>query len=322
MTDSIKSNFILTGKKVYVAGHKGMVGSAIIRRLKFIDCECLTINSKDLDLKDNGAVDNWFLKNKPDVVFMAAAKVGGIYANNRYPVNFLYENIAIQNSLITNSYKHKVNKLMFLGSSCIYPLNAVQPLSEESLLTGSLEQTNESYAIAKITGIKLCQAYRNQYNSDFISVMPTNLYGPGDNFHPENSHVVAALIAKFYDAVLSGNEKITLWGTGKPYREFLDVDDLADGLIFIMENYSDVEPINIGTGKEISISEFASIIKEISGWNGQILFDSSFPDGMPRKVMNINKINNLGWKAKTNLRDGLEKAYNWYAENYKNVRKK
>jgi len=322
LTDSIKSNFILTGKKVYVAGHKGMVGSAIIRRLKFIDCECLTINSKDLDLKDNGAVDNWFLKNKPDVVFMAAAKVGGIYANNRYPVNFLYENIAIQNSLITNSYKHKVNKLMFLGSSCIYPLNAVQPLSEESLLTGSLEQTNESYAIAKITGIKLCQAYRNQYNSDFISVMPTNLYGPGDNFHPENSHVVAALIAKFYDAVLSGNEKITLWGTGKPYREFLDVDDLADGLIFIMENYSDVEPINIGTGKEISISEFASIIKEISGWNGQILFDSSFPDGMPRKVMNINKINNLGWKAKTNLRDGLEKAYNWYAENYKNVRKK
>ena len=322
MTDSIKSNFILTGKKVYVAGHKGMVGSAIIRRLKFIDCECLTINSKDLDLKDNGAVDNWFLKNKPDVVFMAAAKVGGIYANNRYPVNFLYENIAIQNSLITNSYKHKVNKLMFLGSSCIYPLNAVQPLSEESLLTGSLEQTNESYAIAKITGIKLCQAYRNQYNSDFISVMPTNLYGPGDNFHPENSHVVAALIAKFYDAVLSGNEKITLWGTGKPYREFLDVDDLADGLIFIMENYSDVEPINIGTGKEISIRDFASIIKEISGWNGQILFDSSFPDGMPRKVMNINKINNLGWKAKTNLRDGLEKAYNWYAENYKNVRKK
>ena len=299
-----------------------MVGSAIIRRLKFIDCECLTIDSKDLDLKDNGAVDNWFLKNKPDVVFMAAAKVGGIYANNRYPVDFLYENIAIQNSLITNSYKHKVNKLMFLGSSCIYPLNAVQPLSEKSLLTGSLERTNESYAIAKITGIKLCQAYRNQYNSDFISVMPTNLYGPGDNFHPENSHVVAALIAKFYDAVLSGKEKITLWGTGKPYREFLDVDDLADGLIFIMENYSDVEPINIGTGKEISISEFANIIKEISGWNGQILFDSSFPDGMPRKVMNINKINNLGWKAKTNLRDGLEKAYNWYAENYKNVRKK
>ena len=322
MTDSIKSNFILTGKKVYVAGHKGMVGSAIIRRLKFIDCECLTINSKDLDLKDNGAVDNWFLKNKPDVVFMAAAKVGGIYANNRYPVNFLYENIAIQNSLITNSYKHKVNKLMFLGSSCIYPLNAVQPLSEESLLTGSLEQTNESYAIAKITGIKLCQAYRNQYNSDFISVMPTNLYGPGDNFHPENSHVVAALIAKFYDAVQTGKHEITLWGTGKAFREFLDVDDLADGLVFVMENYSDIEPINIGTGKEISISEFASIIKEISGWHGQISFDSSFPDGMPRKVMNINKINNLGWKAKTNLRDGLEKAYNWYAENYKNVRKK
>lgn len=320
--NSLKSSFFLSGKKIYVAGHKGMVGSAIIRRLKTIDCECLTIDSKKLDLKDNIAVDDWFSKNKPDVVIMAAAKVGGIYANSNYPVDFLYENIAIQNSLITNSHKYEVKKLMFLGSSCIYPMNANQPLSEKSLLTGSFEETNESYAIAKITGIKLCQAYRNQYGSDFVSVMPTNLYGPGDNFHPENSHVVAALIAKFYDAVQSDKEKITLWGTGKPYRDFLDVDDLADGLIFIMENYSDIEPINIGTGEEISISKFANLIKEISGWQGQILFDSSFPDGMPRKVMNINKINSLGWKAKTNLKDGLEKAYNWYVANYDNVRKK
>ena len=314
--------FSLTGKKIYVAGHNGMVGSAIIRRLKQIDCDCLTVNSSDLDLMKINDVDNWFKENKPDVVFMAAAKVGGIHANNSYPVDFLYENIAIQNSLILNSHKYKVKKLMFLGSSCIYPVSAKQPLMESSLLTGSLEKTNESYAIAKITGIKLCQAYRKQYGADFISVMPTNLYGPGDNFHPENSHVVAALISKFHNAVLSNKKTITLWGTGKPKREFLDVDDLADGLFFIMENYSDNHPINIGTGKEISIIEFANLIKNISGWNGDIIFDSSYPDGMPRKVMDITNLKNLGWTAPTKLESGIKKAYDWYVNNLSTVRKK
>ena len=314
--------FSLTGKKIYVAGHNGMVGSAIIRRLKQIDCDCLTVNSSDLDLMKINDVDNWFKENKPDVVFMAAAKVGGIHANNSYPVDFLYENIAIQNSLILNSHKYKVKKLMFLGSSCIYPVSAKQPLMESSLLTGSLEKTNESYAIAKITGIKLCQAYRKQYGADFISVMPTNLYGPGDNFHPENSHVVAALISKFHNAVLSNKETITLWGTGKPKREFLDVDDLADGLCFIMENYSDNYPINIGTGKEISIIEFANLIKNIAGWNGDIIFDSSYPDGMPRKVMDITNLKNLGWTAPTKLESGIKKAYDWYVNNLSTVRKK
>ena len=314
--------FSLTGKKIYVAGHNGMVGSAIIRRLKQIDCDCLTVNSSDLDLMKINDVDNWFKENKPDVVFMAAAKVGGIHANNSYPVDFLYENISIQNSLILNSHKYKVKKLMFLGSSCIYPVSAKQPLMESSLLTGSLEKTNESYAIAKITGIKLCQAYRKQYGADFISVMPTNLYGPGDNFHPENSHVVAALISKFHNAVLSNKKTITLWGTGKPKREFLDVDDLADGLFFIMENYSDSHPINIGTGKEISIIEFANLIKNISGWNGDIIFDSSYPDGMPRKVMDVTNLKNLGWTAPTKLESGIKKAYDWYVNNLSTVRKK
>ena len=314
--------FSLTGKKIYVAGHNGMVGSAIIRRLKQIDCDCLTVNSSDLDLMKINDVDNWFKENKPDVVFMAAAKVGGIHANNSYPVDFLYENIAIQNSLILNSHKYKVKKLMFLGSSCIYPVSAKQPLMESSLLTGSLEKTNESYAIAKITGIKLCQAYRKQYGADFISVMPTNLYGPGDNFHPENSHVVAALISKFHNAVLSNKKTITLWGTGKPKREFLDVDDLADGLFFIMENYSDNNPINIGTGKEISIIDFANLIKNISGWNGDIIFDSSYPDGMPRKVMDVTNLKNLGWTAPTKLESGIKKAYDWYVNNLSTVRKK
>ncbi len=314
--------FSLTGKKIYVAGHNGMVGSAIIRRLKQIDCDCLTVNSSDLDLMKINDVDNWFKENKPDVVFMAAAKVGGIHANNSYPVDFLYENISIQNSLILNSHKYKVKKLMFLGSSCIYPVSAKQPLMESSLLTGSLEKTNESYAIAKITGIKLCQAYRKQYGADFISVMPTNLYGPGDNFHPENSHVVAALISKFHNAVLSNKKTITLWGTGKPKREFLDVDDLADGLFFIMENYSDNHPINIGTGKEISIIEFANLIKNISGWNGDIIFDGSYPDGMPRKVMDITNLKNLGWTAPTKLESGIKKAYDWYVNNLSTVRKK
>jgi len=315
-----KEKYSLIGKRVYVAGHNGMVGSAIIRVLKNIDCSILTESSSNLDLKDNKKVDIWFRDNQPDTVFLAAAKVGGILANNDYPVDFIQDNLAIQNSVISASYKHKVKKFMFLGSSCIYPRGAHQPLKESSLLTGALEPTNEAYAIAKITGIKLCQFYRKQYAVDYISVMPTNLYGPGDNFHPQNSHVVAALISKFYDAINKGNKKIVLWGTGSPLREFMHVDDLADGLIFLMQNYSDDKHINIGTGKEISIKDLAELVKEISGWKGQINFDSSYPDGMPRKVMDINKINNLGWKAKKELKQGLKEAYNWYASNYNNVR--
>jgi len=320
LNNTTHEKYLLTGRRIFVAGHKGMVGSALIRSLKSIDCEILTQNSNELDLKDGSKVDNWFYKNKPDTVFLAAAKVGGILANNTYPANFLFDNLAIQNSVISASYKYGVKKFMFLGSSCIYPRNAQQPLKESSLLTGELEVTNEAYAIAKIAGIKLCQAYRKQYGVDYISVMPTNLYGPGDNFHPENSHVVAALIAKFFDAVKLNKDKVILWGTGSPLREFMHVDDLATGLIFLMENYSEDEHINIGTGKEISIKDFSEIIKSISGWNGNIEFDDSYPDGMLRKVMDVSKINKLGWSSNIDLRQGLKEAYNWYTLNYSHVR--
>jgi len=316
------NKFPLTGKRIFVAGHNGMVGSAIVRSLNKVDCEILTVSSKELDLKQISEVGQWFDEYKPDVVFLAAAKVGGILANSSYPTDFLIENLSIQNSVITNAFKHKVKKFMFLGSSCIYPRNAKQPIKESSLLTGLLEPTNEAYAIAKIAGIKLCQFYRKQYGVDYISVMPTNLYGPGDNFHPKNSHVVAALISKFYEAVKSNKKEVVLWGTGKPLREFMHVDDLAEGLIFIMENYSDYEHINIGTGKEISITEFANIIKNISGWQGDIKFDDSYPDGMPRKIMDINKINKLGWQSKIELKIGLEQSYNWFVDNYNKIKNK
>jgi len=316
------NNFSLSGKRIFVAGHTGMVGSAIVRLLNNIDCEILTVSSQELDLKHSAKVDEWFNKYKPDAVFLAAAKVGGILANSSYPADFLIDNLSIQNSVITNAFKYKVKKLMFLGSSCIYPRNAKQPIKESSLLTGILEPTNEAYAIAKIAGIKLCQFYRKQYGVDYVSVMPTNLYGPGDNFHPKNSHVVAALISKFYEAVKLNKEEVVLWGTGKPLREFMHVDDLAEGLIFLMENYSEYEHINIGTGKEISIKEFAEIIKNISGWKGKIKFDDSYPDGMPRKVMDINKISKLGWYSKIELKVGLQQAYKWFIENYDHIKKK
>ena len=322
MIQTTFNNFSLSGKRIFVAGHSGMVGSAIVRLLNNRDCEILTASSQELDLKQSSKVDKWFDEYRPDAVFLAAAKVGGILANSSYPADFLIDNLSIQNSVITNAFKYKVKKLMFLGSSCIYPRNAKQPIKESSLLTGILEPTNEAYAIAKIAGIKLCQFYRKQYGVDYVSVMPTNLYGPGDNFHPKNSHVVAALISKFYEAVKLNKEEVILWGTGKPLREFMHVDDLAEGLIFLMENYSEYEHINIGTGKEISIKEFAEIIKNISGWKGKIKFDDSYPDGMPRKVMDINKISKLGWYSKIELKVGLQQAYKWFIENYDHIKKK
>ena len=299
-----------------------MVGSAIVRLLNNIDCEILTVSSQELDLKQSSKVDKWFDEYRPDAVFLAAAKVGGILANSSYPADFLIDNLSIQNSVITNAFKYKVKKLMFLGSSCIYPRNAKQPIKESALLTGILEPTNEAYAIAKIAGIKLCQFYRKQYGVDYVSVMPTNLYGPGDNFHPKNSHVVAALISKFYEAVKLNKEEVIIWGTGKPLREFMHVDDLAEGLIFLMENYSEYEHVNIGTGKEISITEFAKIIMNISGWKGKIKFDDSYPDGMPRKVMDISKISKLGWYSKIELKVGLKQAYKWFIDNYDHIKKK
>ena len=322
MIQTTFNNFSLSGKRIFVAGHTGMVGSAIVRLLNNIDCEILTVSSQELDLKQSSKVDKWFDEHRPDAVFLAAAKVGGILANSSYPADFLIDNLSIQNSVITNAFKYKVKKLMFLGSSCIYPRNAKQPIKESSLLTGILEPTNEAYAIAKIAGIKLCQFYRKQYGVDYVSVMPTNLYGPGDNFHPKNSHVVAALISKFYEAVKLNKEEVIIWGTGKPLREFMHVDDLAEGLIFLMENYSEYEHINLGTGKEISITEFAEIIKNISGWKGKIKFDDSYPDGMPRKVMDINKISKLGWYSKIELKVGLKQAYKWFIDNYDHIKKK
>ncbi|MFP6779061.1 MAG: GDP-L-fucose synthase [Alphaproteobacteria bacterium] len=312
--------FSLNGKRIFVAGHNGMVGGALVRLLKKIDCEILTATSNELDLKKTIEVDEWFDENKPDTVFLAAAKVGGILANSLYPADFLFDNLAIQNSVISNSFKHKIKKFMFLGSSCIYPREAKQPIKENALLTGELEPTNEAYAIAKIAGIKLCQFYRKQYDVDYISVMPTNLYGPGDNFHPENSHVVAALISKFHKAKELNKDEVVLWGSGKPLREFMHVDDLAEGLLFLMENYSDYEHINIGTGKEISIIEFANIIKKIAGWHGIIKFDKNYPDGMSRKVMDIKKISKLGWTSKIELKVGLEQAYKWFSNNYANIK--
>ena len=322
MIQTTFNNFSLSGKRIFVAGHTGMVGSAIVRLLNNIDCEILTVSSQELDLKHSAKVDELFNKYRPDAVFLAAAKVGGILANSSYPADFLIDNLSIQNSVITNAFKYKVKKLMFLGSSCIYPRNAKQPIKESALLTGILEPTNEAYAIAKIAGIKLCQFYRKQYGVDYVSVMPTNLYGPGDNFHPKNSHVVAALISKFYEAVKLNKEEVIVWGTGKPLREFMHVDDLAEGLIFLMENYSEYEHVNIGTGKEISITEFATIIKNISGWKGKIKFDDSYPDGMPRKVMDINKISKLGWNSKIELKVGLKQAYKWFIDNYDHIKKK
>ncbi|WP_423146550.1 GDP-L-fucose synthase family protein [Rubrolithibacter danxiaensis] len=296
--------------KIYVAGHRGMVGSAIVRKLeKEGYTNIITSSSADLDLRNQQAVAEFFSIEVPDYVFLAAAKVGGIVANNTYRADFLYDNLSIQNNIIHNSYLYGVKKLLFLGSSCIYPKLAPQPLKEEYLLTGLLEPTNEPYAIAKIAGIKLCDAYRDQYGCNFISVMPTNLYGYNDNYHPENSHVLPALIRKFHEAKENGEEKVTVWGSGTPRREFLFADDLADACYYLMLNYDEPNLINIGTGEDISIKDLALLIKDITGFEGELEFDLSKPDGTPRKLMDVTKLHSKGWGHKIELPEGIRLAY-------------
>lgn len=296
--------------KIYVAGHRGMVGSAIYRKLKELGFENIIVRtSKELDLRDQQAVKEFFETEKPEYVFLAAAKVGGILANNVFRADFIYENLAIQNNVIHYSHENDVKKLMFLGSSCIYPKMAPQPLKEDYLLTGTLEPTNEPYAIAKIAGIKMVESYRMQYDDNYISVMPTNLYGINDNYHPENSHVLPALIRKFHEAKVNDNPTVNIWGSGKPLREFMFADDLADACVFLMENYNDLQFVNIGVGEDISIRELAELIKEVVGFQGELEFDSSKPDGTPRKLMDVSKLTSLGWKAKTNLKEGIKLAY-------------
>jgi len=296
--------------KIYIAGHRGMVGSAIYRKLvKEGYSTIVTRTSSELDLRDLQAVTDFFDLEKPDYVFLAAAKVGGIIANNTYRADFLYENLAIQNNVIHQAYKHGVKKLMFLGSSCIYPKMAPQPLKEEYLLTGLLEETNEPYAIAKIAGIKMCDAYRAQYDCNFISVMPTNLYGFNDNYHPQNSHVLPALIRKFHEAKENGTSEVTVWGSGSPMREFLFADDLAEACYFLMENYNESNLINIGTGEDLTIKDLALLIKKVVGFEGTLTFDSTKPDGTPRKLMDVSKLHQLGWKHKVELEEGIALAY-------------
>ena len=296
--------------KIYVAGHKGMVGSAIIRALKKDGYEnIITVSHNELDLLRQEETERFFAKERPDYVFVAAAKVGGILANNTYKAQFLYENLMIAANVIHAAYKYQVKKLLFLGSSCIYPKYAPQPMKEEYLLTGELEPTNEGYAIAKIAGLKLCDTYRYQYGCNFISCMPTNLYGINDNYHPENSHVVPALIRRFHEAKINNLATVTVWGTGTPKREFLFADDLADACIFLMNHYNDYGWINIGSGEEVSIAELAQLVKDTVGYKGELIFDTTKPDGTPRKLLDVSKIHALGWKHKTSLKEGITIAY-------------
>jgi GDP-L-fucose synthase len=299
----------LAGKRVFVAGHTGMAGSAIVRRLRAESCEVLSAAHRDLDLTCQQRTRNYLCDMRPDVVIMAAGRVGGILANASWPANFLAENLAMALNCIEASHQAGVSKLVFLGSTCIYPKFAKQPLSEDQLLTGELEPTNQWYAVAKIAGIKLCQAYRRQHGDDFISVLPTNLYGPGDNYHPEHSHVAAALIRRFHEAKAANAPAVTVWGTGKPRREFLYVDDFADACIFILKNYSDSQLVNIGCGEDISIAEFAEMVARVVGFRGKIIYDPSKPDGTPRKLVDISRLTALGWKARMPLPEGLGRAY-------------
>jgi GDP-L-fucose synthase len=305
----------LRGKKVFVAGHRGMAGSAMVRRLAREDCEILTIERRDLDLTRQEPTERYIAMTRPDLVVVTAARVGGIVANNTYPVDFLADNLAIELNLIRASHAAGVKKLLFVGSTCIYPKFARQPMSEDELLKGELEPTNQWYAIAKIAGIKLCQAYRKQHGADFISAMPTNLYGPGDNYHPEHSHVMAGLLRRIHEAKVANAPTVTVWGTGTPRREFLYVDDMADGLVFMMKHYSDAPHLNVGTGVDITIRELAELIAKVAGYRGELVYDRSKPDGMPRKVMDVSRLSALGWKASTPLEEGFRRAYTWYVDN-------
>lgn len=308
--------FSFIGKKIWVAGHNGMVGRSVVKQLQNIDAKILSASRSELDLTKQEDVSKWFALNKPDVVIICAAKVGGIAANNDFPAEFIYENLMIQSNIVKSSFENNVEKLVLLGSSCIYPKYATQPISEDFLLTGELESTNEWYAVAKIAGIKLCQAYRNQYGCDFISVMPTNLYGPHDNFDLKSSHVVPALIRKTFEAKLKHKETVEVWGSGLPKREFLHVDDCAKGILFLLENYSEGSHINLGTGIDITIKELSKLIAEIIGFKGQLIFDKSKPDGTPRKLLDIEKISKMGWKPQISLKDGLRETIEFYEKEY------
>ncbi len=303
----------LVGKRIYVAGHKGMVGSAIVRRLESEGCAVLIAEPR-VDLRDQTVVREWFTANKPDAVVLAAAKVGGILANDSFPADFLYDNLMIEANVIEAARAQEIEKLLFLGSSCIYPKMAPQPMAENALLTGPLEPTNEWYAIAKIAGVKLCQAYRRQYGCDFISAMPTNLYGPGDNYDLKSSHVLPALIRKAHEAKSSGEDSIKIWGTGTPLREFLHVDDMADACVFLLKSYSGEEHVNVGSGQEITIADLTTLVAEVVGFSGRIEKDGSKPDGTPRKLMDSSRLAEMGWTARTELRNGIENAYATFLE--------
>jgi len=304
--------FPLKGRRVFVAGHRGMVGSALVRRLAQEECELLTVARDTVDLRNQAGVDCWFDEYRPEAVLLAAARVSGIYENNAYPGDFLYDNLAIATNVIEASRRAGVAKLLFLGSSCIYPRLAPQPMPESCLLTGPLEPTNEWYAVAKIAGLKLCQAYRRQHGYDFVSVMPTNLYGPNDNFDLLSSHVLAALLAKTDAAVREGRKTVEIWGSGRPRREFLHVDDLADAVVFLIKTWSDEEPVNIGTGSDVTIAELAQLIADIVGFNGRFVFDPTKPDGTPRKLLDISKVTELGWRPGIDLETGIRQTYDWY----------
>ena len=314
--------FDLRGKRVFVAGHAGMVGSAIVRRLERENCDIVFAARADLDLRQSDQVERFMAQAKPDAVFVAAGKVGGIRANSAFPADFLADNIAIALNTIRAADRCGVRKLVYLGSSCVYPRLAPQPMSPDMLLSGSLEPTNEWYAIAKIAGIKLCEAYRLQHGADFVSVMPTNLYGPGDNYHPDDSHVPAALVRRFHEARVNGDATVTVWGTGSPRREFLAVDDLADACVFVMKCYSDLPLLNVGTGEDITIAEFARLVADVVGYRGKIVFDTSRPDGAPRKLLDVSPINALGWRAATPLQEGLQRMYADFVGRYAAIREK
>ncbi|HWL20533.1 MAG TPA: GDP-L-fucose synthase [Bradyrhizobium sp.] len=304
--------FSLAGRRVFVAGHRGMVGSALVRRLALTGCETLTAGRELLDLRDQRATFDWLAAQRPDAVFIAAARVGGILANSTRPADFIYDNLIIQANLIEGARRAGVEKLLFLGSSCIYPKFATQPITEGELLAGPLEPTNEWYAIAKISGIKLCQAYSKQYDCRFISAMPTNLYGPGDNFDLRSSHVLPAMMAKLHAAKLAGSGEVAIWGSGTPRREFLHADDLADACVFLMERYEGQDHVNVGTGADLTIAALADLIAETVGWRGRFVYQSDMPDGTPRKLLDVTRLDSLGWRARIDLREGVARTYDWF----------